>query len=67
MAEYKHPPLQIVDTLVTVRKSDYDALMALAGEVRRMAREDMLPDGDGMNMPTALWAEDWMCRLRDLA
>ena len=34
----------------------------LIRDVARIANESQLPDSDGVNVPTALWAEDWLRR-----
>lgn len=36
-----------------------DTLMRLAGEVLAIAEAGETPDGDGVNVPTLLWAEEW--------
>ena len=38
-------------------------LLLLAQEVRLIDAHGATPDGDGVNGPTALWAEDWTRRL----
>lgn len=38
-------------------------LLLLAQEVRLLDAHGTTPDGDGVNGPTALWAEDWTRRL----
>ena len=38
-------------------------LLLLAQEVRLIDANGTTPDGDGVNGPTALWAEDWTRRL----
>lgn len=38
-------------------------MLALVQEVIAIAQHCALPDGDGVNVPTLLWAEDWMRRL----
>jgi hypothetical protein len=38
-------------------------LLLLAQEVRLIDAHGTTPDGDGVNGPTALWAEDWTRRL----
>jgi hypothetical protein len=35
-------------------------LLKVAKQVREIAREAMLPDGDNVNVPTQLWAEALM-------
>lgn len=35
----------------------------LIGEIVEIARLGQLPDGDGVNVSTALWAERWWQRL----
>lgn len=36
-----------------------DTLMRLAGDVLAIAEAGETPDGDGVNVPTLLWAEEW--------
>jgi len=36
-----------------------DTLMQLAGDVLAIAEAGATPDGDGVNAPTLLWAEEW--------
>ena len=47
---------RIAKQAVTARD---DRLHILARDVRRIAEDGVLPDGDGVTMPTRLWAEDW--------
>ena len=51
-----------------VRERDYQRqkllqLLELAQEVRLIDATGSLPDGDVVNGPTSLWAEDWTRRL----
>ena len=46
------------------RCAELELLRPLVQEVLIMATEALLPDGDSVNMPTLLWAEDWMRKLR---
>jgi hypothetical protein len=43
----------------TIKVSTLRTLLALRKEVEIIAAESTLPDGDGVNMPTLLWAESW--------
>jgi len=38
---------------------DPEVLMRLANEVRAITKTGTLPDGDEVNVPTLLWAEEW--------
>lgn len=40
------------------------AFEPLENEIRAISETSTLPDGDGVNVPTQLWAEDWV-RERD--
>ena len=44
-------------------KVQLSPLLLLAQEVRLIDAHGATPDGDGVNGPTALWAEDWTRRL----
>ena len=44
-------------------KAQLVPLLLLAQEVRLIDAHGTTPDGDGVNGPTALWAEDWTRRL----
>lgn len=37
--------------------------LALVREVHAIAETGILPDGDGVNVPTLTWAEDWAKQL----
>ena len=39
------------------------AVQQLAQEVRDIAMDGALPDGDAVNTPTLMWAESWVDRL----
>lgn len=44
-------------------KAQLVPLLLLAQEVQLIGAHGATPDGDGVNGPTALWAEDWTRRL----
>jgi hypothetical protein len=50
------------DEIVQLR-SQVSALALLAQDVRLIDVHGTLPDGDGVNGPTALWAEEWTRKL----
>jgi hypothetical protein len=37
--------------------------MFLMADLKQIADSGTLPDGDGVNIPTKMWAEDWIGRL----
>jgi len=39
--------------------------MFLMADIKHIAETGTLPDGDGVNQPTQMWAEDWMDRIRE--
>lgn len=51
---YYHP-----DAECTIKVSTLKLLLGLRNEVVGIAQEGILPDGDGVNIPTLIWAEDW--------
>ena len=44
--------------------SDYLVSNELIDEIFEVAGSGILPDGDGVNMPTMLWLESWVERQR---
>lgn len=41
-------------------------LETLARELKTIAEEGYLPDGDGVTVPVGLWAEGWLLSLAEL-
>jgi hypothetical protein len=52
---------------LTALKAQLVPLLLLAQEVRLIDVHGATPDGDGVNGPTALWAEGWTRRLAGVA
>ena len=52
---------------IAALKAQLVPLLLLAQEVRLIDAHGATPDGDGVNGPTALWAEDWTRRLAAMA
>lgn len=55
-------PADLVREVAGLRQQ-MTALLLLAQEVRLIDAHGTTPDGDGVNGPTALWAEEWTRRL----
>jgi len=47
------------------RIKDYLVSEDLIDEIFEVAESGILPDGDGVNMPTMMWLESWIERQRE--
>jgi hypothetical protein len=40
--------------------------MFLMADIKHIAETGTLPDGDGVNQPTQMWAEEWISRMETI-